>query len=358
MGVTMHQPRSRISAAFCVQPIYTQLLVLVYIDRATVGTGYSRSSCLFRSHCQHNCCPLYSKCEHSDCPSWLSSISVIIQAHLRASCLRLCSCAGCQVVRKSYHYSIQEHTERLMPDLYEKSQFNSLVCHMINLWSKPCGTFVLIRMLNTIFASHFKSVILIGSHFLVQWSTSFWNWEHCGARVGIVKVRFTSGQLSGHSVSHNTEAVVYMLLMSANGNCQGNCHNCMVGYQTMEIFVLPKQLCNCQHLYTYTIGIHASYSNVVANTTALSCTIDVHTPPLPVFCLSWLSSITAIFQAHLWVSCLRLCSCAGCQIVENLTVTLNSSVQEHMEWRMPDLQFNSLVWGSLTLGPISAAASA
>jgi len=25
---------------------------------------------------------------------------------------------------------------------------------------------------------------------------------------------------------------------------------------------------------------------------------------------------------------------------------------------MPDLQFNSLVWGSLTLGPISAAASA
>ena len=69
----------------------------------------------------------------------------------------------------------------------------------------------------------------------------------------------------------------------ANGNCQGNCHNCReVGYQTMEIFILPKQPYNCQYLYTYTIGTLASatYSDV-ANTTALSCTIDVHTPALP-----------------------------------------------------------------------------
>ena len=39
MGVTTHQPRSRISATFCVQLVYTQLLALVYIGRATVGTG-------------------------------------------------------------------------------------------------------------------------------------------------------------------------------------------------------------------------------------------------------------------------------------------------------------------------------
>ena len=39
MGVTTYQPRSRISATFCVQLVYTQLLALVYIGRATVGIG-------------------------------------------------------------------------------------------------------------------------------------------------------------------------------------------------------------------------------------------------------------------------------------------------------------------------------
>ena len=39
MGVTTYQPRSRISATFCVQLVYTQLLGLVYMGRATVGTG-------------------------------------------------------------------------------------------------------------------------------------------------------------------------------------------------------------------------------------------------------------------------------------------------------------------------------
>ena len=65
--------------------VSTQLLALVYIDIL----GYCRYSC--SCCCVHNC-PLYSKCACSDCPSWISSITIIFQAHVRASCLRLCLC--------------------------------------------------------------------------------------------------------------------------------------------------------------------------------------------------------------------------------------------------------------------------
>ena len=95
------------------------------IHRHTVAT-VPRSSCLFQCHCQHNCCFLYSKCPRSNCPSWLSSISVIFQTHLRASCLRLCLCSSkcwlpsCTkiLLTVTLNYSVQKHTEQHTPDIY------------------------------------------------------------------------------------------------------------------------------------------------------------------------------------------------------------------------------------------------
>ena len=72
------KPECRPPTAF---GLSTQLLALHTYSR------YSRSSCLFRCHCQHNCYPLYNRCARSGCPSWLSFISVIFQAHLGASWL-------------------------------------------------------------------------------------------------------------------------------------------------------------------------------------------------------------------------------------------------------------------------------
>ena len=79
-----HQPWSRISAAFCVWPVYT-------INRQPLYTysTYSCSSCLFQCFWQHNCYLLYSGCTCSGCSSWSSFISITFQAHLGASCLRL-----------------------------------------------------------------------------------------------------------------------------------------------------------------------------------------------------------------------------------------------------------------------------
>ena len=90
---SLGQSWSRISAAFCVQPVYTSVLSGC-IHSVTFGR-YSSSSCLFGCRCQHNCCPLYSKCAHSDCPFWLSCISVIVRAHFRASCLWVCWLPSC-----------------------------------------------------------------------------------------------------------------------------------------------------------------------------------------------------------------------------------------------------------------------
>ena len=142
MGITTHQPWSRFSATFCIQPVYTQPLSLVYINRATVGTGYSHSSCLFQSHCQHYCSPLYSKCGHSDCPFCLSSTSIIFQAHLRGSYLRLCSCAGCQVVNKSHvklqhsrtHGTTQSQLNRLVWGSLTLTPIIWVTCLRFSLW--------------------------------------------------------------------------------------------------------------------------------------------------------------------------------------------------------------------------------
>jgi len=69
MGVTTHQPGSRISAAFSFQLVNTQLLALVYTYRHSYGRYRVLALQLPtpKSDCQHNCCLLYSKCTCSDC---------------------------------------------------------------------------------------------------------------------------------------------------------------------------------------------------------------------------------------------------------------------------------------------------
>ena len=56
---------------------------------------------------------LYNRCAQSDCPSWLSSISIIFQAHLRASYLRLSWMQSCMTIllMVALNYSIQKHTD-------------------------------------------------------------------------------------------------------------------------------------------------------------------------------------------------------------------------------------------------------
>ena len=93
-----------------------------------------------------------------------------------------------------------------------------------------------------------------------------------------------------------------------NGNCH-NCRECIayhrVVYQTMETFVLPKQL--SVFIYICTVGTHvpSAYSSVTANTTTIHCTLghSAHSS-----CPTWLSFISVIFQAQLGANCL-----AGCQ---------------------------------------------
>ena len=69
---------------------------------------------------------LYNRCAQSDCSSWLSSISIIFQAHLRASYLRL-SCMTI-LLTITLNYSIQKHTDWRM-----LLQFNSLVLDSLML---------------------------------------------------------------------------------------------------------------------------------------------------------------------------------------------------------------------------------
>ena len=83
--------------SFCVQPVH--ITVSAHTHRHMVS-----SSCLFRCHCKHKCCQLYSKCTHCDCPSWLSSVSVILQAYLGAGCLY-------KNLIVALNYSVQKHTK-------------------------------------------------------------------------------------------------------------------------------------------------------------------------------------------------------------------------------------------------------
>ena len=83
--------KQNLCCLLCLVCLHNCLIVLVYIDIIMAGTH--SSSCLFWCRCQHNYCPLYNKCACSDWPSWwLSSISVIFQAHLGASCLGYLCC--------------------------------------------------------------------------------------------------------------------------------------------------------------------------------------------------------------------------------------------------------------------------
>ena len=99
-------------------------------------------SCLARmSPPKHNY--LHTRCAHSGCPSWLSFITVLIQAHAswlseKPSCTKILLYAP----HASHSYCVklqrQEYTERRTPDniyryIYEKSQFNSLVWDSLTL---------------------------------------------------------------------------------------------------------------------------------------------------------------------------------------------------------------------------------
>ena len=72
------------------------------------------------------------------------------------------------------------------------------------------------------------------------------------------------------------------------------------------------------------VGTHApgAYSKVAANTTV----VPLYSKCAHSDCLSWLPSISDIFQAHFRASCLRLHMLAA-NLYLNLTVTLNYSVQ-------------------------------
>ena len=76
-------------------------------------------------------------------------------------------------------------------------------------------------------------------------------------------------------------------------------------------------------------------------------------------CPSWLSCISVIFQAHLGGNYLMLSWLPSCITIIPM-VTLNYSIQKHMDFRMPYIlyaykksQFNSLVCGSIMLVPIN-----
>ena len=116
---------SAMKQGLCMPPsvfsLSTQLLALVCYTQ-TYGR-YSRSSCLFRVSLMQN------RYASSNCPSWLSLISITIQAHPGASlsCYIIVHVAGCQVVRKSYlrphaarghrvKLQRQKHTERRTTD--------------------------------------------------------------------------------------------------------------------------------------------------------------------------------------------------------------------------------------------------
>ena len=112
----------------------------------------------------------------------------------------------------------------------------------------------------------------------------------------VIKLRFTSGQLSGHK----TTRVVSLLF------AKGNCHNrrwCwLVKWYTKQWRHLSylssyKTVSTCIHVVeTHT---PAAYSGVAANTTTIPCAIghQAHSS-----CPSWLSFISVIFQAQLGAS--------------------------------------------------------
>ena len=131
--------------AFCVQSVYTN--VSGCIHRHTVGT-HAPAAC---SNVTANTTAV-PKCAHSDCPFWLSCISIIVRAHFRASCLRLCWLPRCTKILLRSRLQHSKHTERRTTDIYiyiyEKSQLNSLVWGSLVLaptmfckyaWHTKCG---------------------------------------------------------------------------------------------------------------------------------------------------------------------------------------------------------------------------
>ena len=112
----MEQNLCRLLHLVSCMSLSTQLLALVHL----LSRHYT-PACLSMSSPKHNCYLSYNRCAHSGCHSWLSFITVIIQAH--PSLL-----SEHQVVRKSYTphaacgYRIklqhQEYTEQRVTDIY------------------------------------------------------------------------------------------------------------------------------------------------------------------------------------------------------------------------------------------------
>ena len=114
---------------------------------------------------------------YSGCPSWLSFITVVIQAHAVAGCQRN------QVLRKSYvphvacTYCVklqrQEYTEQRTPDniyIYKKSQFNSLVWGSLTL--APIKFHVQFNTSLLASNSRFSFQILFWLFFIAVWQKS------------------------------------------------------------------------------------------------------------------------------------------------------------------------------------------
>ena len=118
----MHQPRSRIFAAFFVQPAYTQLSALVFIQQIiTLRLPIPMSLPT------HYCHSFYNKCACSSYRFWLSFIGIISQTRLGAICLMLIWLPSCmkflltvrmQPVANTLNYSIIKYTEQRTPDIY------------------------------------------------------------------------------------------------------------------------------------------------------------------------------------------------------------------------------------------------
>ena len=105
MGVITHQLWSRISARFCVQPVYTTVSACIHWHMAVIHAPAAYSDVV-----PTNSYSLYKRCMHS--------MKIVLMVHMWPMAIVL-------------NYSVEKHTEWRRPDtyiyIYEKAQPNSLV---------------------------------------------------------------------------------------------------------------------------------------------------------------------------------------------------------------------------------------
>ena len=117
---------SRICAAFCILPVYNQLLA--------VEQAYSRSS---PCHYQHNCHSQYNRCAPSACLFWVSFTRSQLATSMPSCTIILLEPACCPaaiVLNYSVH-NIQNDVQQIIYNIYiyEKSQQNRLVWGSLTL---------------------------------------------------------------------------------------------------------------------------------------------------------------------------------------------------------------------------------